>query len=170
MNPIAEMVFLHEIVLQSNIAQKAADRLPINPAGFDDIEVWCSIQSILVSAGNVSKILWPHNKKRKDRGVRLRKLLNVDNNNILKDRKFRNHFEHYDDRIEDWFNEQSSSVYSDLAFTPFKSIWGNIPENHHRAYNAVDRIVTFRGESLNLNEVLKALEEIRLKCKPFILM
>ncbi len=170
MNPIAEMVFISEIVLQSKIAQLAADRLPTDPTGFDHVEVWCSIQSILVAAGNVSKILWPSDKKSKARGEKLRKLLNVDKNNLLSNRKFRNHFEHYDDRIEDWFKKTSPKVYSDLAFNPFKSIFGNFPENHHRAYNQVDRIVTFRGETLNLNEVLNALEEIRLNCRPYTLV
>ena len=170
MNPLAEMAYISEIVLQTKIAQRAADRLPIEPSGFDHIEVWCSIQSILVAAGNVSKILWPQLKNSKSRGVKLRKLLKIDTKNILADRKFRNHFEHYDDRIETWFDSQSSGVYIDLAFEPFRPTKWQLPKNSHRSYNQVDRIVTFRGEALDLKEVLNALEEIKLKCKPHTLM
>jgi hypothetical protein len=165
MKELAEMVFIGEIVLQSKIAQTAGKRLPSPHDHFDHIEVWCAIQSVLVAAGNVSKILWPH-KKCAARGEYLRKLLNVDKSNLLSDRKLRNHFEHYDERIEDCFKGQSSAVYSDLAIDPFnKSIWGN----QHRAYNPLTQTVTFRGESFNLAAVLDALEEIRIKCRPFAL-
>ena len=103
MTVFQEMVFIGEIVLQSKIAQRAAERLQLTHNNFDHIEVWCSIQSILVAAGNVSKILWPPDKEYKLRGEKLRQLLKVENDNLLSDREFRNHFEHYDDRIEQWF-------------------------------------------------------------------
>jgi hypothetical protein len=71
MNSLREMILIDEIVLQSKIAQRAAERLRATHDDFDHVETWCSIQSILVSAGNVSKILWP-NKKYKIRGETLR--------------------------------------------------------------------------------------------------
>ena len=165
---LSEMVFICEIVLQSKIAELSAKRLSAIKDNFDQIEVWSSIQSILVAAGNVSKILWPQ-KEYAARGKRLRELLKVDDNNILSDRKFRNHFEHYDERIEDWFKKQSSAVYSDLAVDPFKSIWGNVSTNQHRAYDPLTQTLTFRGESFELAVVLKALQEIRIKCSDFVL-
>jgi hypothetical protein len=165
---LAEMVFIGEIVLQSKIAELAAKRLSATHDNFDNVEVWCSIQSILVAAGNVSKILCP-SKEYAERGERLRGLLKVDDNNILSDRKFRNHFEHYDERIEEWFQKQSSAVYSDLAVDPFKSIWGNVPSNHHRAYDPLTQMLTFRGESFDLAAVLKELKEIHIKCSDFVL-
>ncbi|MBU1121178.1 MAG: hypothetical protein KKF54_00560 [Candidatus Omnitrophica bacterium] len=168
-NELAEMVFVSEVVLQSKIAELAAKRLSAIKDNFDQIEVWSSIQSILVAAGNVSKILCPQEKKYAVRGKRLRELLKVEDNNILSDRSLRNHFEHYDDRIEDWFKNQSSAVYSDLAVDPFKSIWGNVPSNHHRAYDPLTQTLTFRGESFELAAVLKELKEIRSKCRDFVL-
>ncbi len=169
MNKLAEMVFLSEVALQSKIAHRAGDRLRAALDHFDALEVWCSIQLILVAAANVSKILWPE-KKYKLRGEKLRKLLNVDQNNILSDRKFRNHFEHYDDRIEKWFEKQPSAVYRDLEIDPFKSIWGITDHNKNRAYDPLKQTITFRGESLDLGEVLKVLGEIRLKCSTYTLI
>lgn len=160
------MVFLSEIVFQSKIAQRASDRLRATRDHFDKLEVWSSIQLILVAAANVSKILWPQ-KKYKSRGDLLRKLLNVDQNNLLSDRRFRNHFEHYDEKIENWFKDQPSAVYRDLEIDPFKSIWGITDHNKNRTYDPIKQTITFRGESLDLEEVLNALEEIRLKCSPY---
>lgn len=169
MKELAEMVFISEIVLQLKIAQKAAKRLPSPHDHFDNIEVWCAIQSILVAAGNVSKILWPQDEKYAVRGEKLRRLLNVDQNYLLSDRKFRNHFEHYDDRIDAWFKENPSVVYMDLVIDPFKTIWGTNLANQHRAYNPLTKTLTFRGESFDLAAVLNELKEIRNKCRQFAL-
>lgn len=161
------MIFIGDIVLQTKIARKAAERLEATHSDFDEVEAWCSIQSILVAAANVSKILWPRSKY-KIRGERLRQMLKVEKENPLFDRKFRNNFEHYDERIEEWFEKHSSGVYVDLAMNP--SLPGrSFITNHHRGYNSFNNTLTFRGELLDLNEILKALEEIFDNCKPYAL-
>ena len=168
MKGIEDMVFLGEIVLQSKIARRAAERLEATKASFDNVEVWCSIQSILVAAANVSKILWPPDKKYRIRGQRLRQMLNVQDDNIISDRKFRNNFfEHYDSRIEDWFSKQSQGVYIDLAMNP--NLNGDSDKNEHRGYNSFDNSLKFRGERLDLNEVLNALTEVYESCKFYVL-
>lgn len=166
MNGIQDMAFLSEIVLQVKIARRAAERLEATQNNFDHIEVWCSIQSILGAIGNISKILWPE-KKYKIRGERLRQMLKVEDENVLSDRKFRNNFfEHYDARIEEWYSNNSNGVYIDLAMNP--SLPGrNL--NTHRGYNSFNNTLEFRGEVLDLNDILKALEKIFEKCKPYTL-
>ena len=165
MESLAEMVFIAEIVMQAKIAKQAAERLQATTDHFNRIEVWGAIQSILIAAGNVSKILWPTRKSSAERGKVLRKLLSIDDRSMLSDRKFRNHFEHYDERIEDWFKENCSAVYMDPSIDSFKSIWGDNPANRHRAYNPLKQTLTFRGESVDLAALLKVLEEIRYKCR-----
>ena len=92
-------------------------------------------------------------------------LLNVDDRNLLSDRNLRNHFEHYDERIEKWFEKNCSAVYMDTRIDPFESIWGHNPANLHRVYNPMTQTLSFRGESVDLAAILKALEEIRYKCR-----
>lgn len=169
MKPLQEMIFLGEIVFQIKVVQRAATRLEDRTGKYDSIDKWSSIQTILIAAANVSKILWPRDKY-ESRGEYLRKLIKVDRKSVLSDRKFRNHFEHYDERIELWFKDRSSAVYSDLAFTAktSNSIL-NFPSNHHRNYDHISQVLTFRGEELDLGAVLKELEEIRNNCKPFVL-
>ncbi len=171
MKPLEEMVFVGEIVKQTKIAKRAAERLQTanDPDHFDELEIWVSIQSILVAAGNVSRILWPSRKQSKTRGEELRTLLGIDESNILSDRKFRNHFEHYDERIEDWFEKSGSAVYTDSSINPFGSIWESNPPNLHRGYSPLTQTLTFRGESVDLATLLNVLEEIRHKCRPFAL-
>jgi len=159
-----DLIFIGDIILQAKIAQRASERLNSTNENFDRLEVWCSIQSILAAVGNVSKILWP-SYKYKIRGERLRQILSVEEKNLLSNRKFRNHFEHYDERIEEWFESCSGGVYVDLAMNPCLS--GNM--NCHRGYNSFNNTLIFRGASFDLAEVLNALDEISEKCKPYVL-
>jgi hypothetical protein len=166
-----DMILIGEIALQIKIAQRASERLQSTHQHFDNVETWCSIQSILVATGNVSKILWP-NKKYKERGERLRQLLKVENDNPLSTRDFRNHFEHYDERVEEWFLNVSGGVYDDLHMNPHLSsaIFGIEPSFTHRGYNSFNNTLVFRGEVLDLNELLNALKEIYNNCNPYTLL
>jgi hypothetical protein len=168
MNGIIDMTFCYEIVLQVKIARRAKQRLEATKENFDNIEVWCSIQSILVAAANISKIFSPPDKKYKLRGDRLREMLKVDSNSPLLDRKFRNNFfEHYDSRIEEWFEKHPTNSYTDLAMNP--SLFGrNL--NTHRGYNSFNNTIEFRGETLDLNSILKEMEKIFENCKLYTLI
>ncbi len=160
------MVLIGEIVTQSKFAEKAAGQLAKTS---DPIEVWGSIQSILVAAANVSKILWPARKEYIERGKQLRELLEVDDHNLLFNRTFRNHFEHYDERVEDWFDNNNSSVYMDSIIDPFEPTPLGLPQFFHRRYNPTSQSLSFRDESIDLKAVLAALGEIRKKCRLFAL-
>ena len=166
-NPLSgftKHVFLCEIVFQSRIAIRAADNLANIGHGLDHIDIWSTIQLILISAGNVSKILWPPKKTSAPRGATLRALLDLDDNNPLSDRRLRNHFEHYDERIEHWFATKNSASYTDLIMGPLQGYARQFPSNVHRGYDQTTQTLTFRGESMNLGAVVKALTEIQQKC------
>ena len=166
LKPIAEMALIGEIVTQSKFAEKAADQLAKSS---DSVEVWGSIQSILVAAANVSKILWPARKQYMARGKQLRELLGIDDNNLLSDRTLRNHFEHYDERIEDWFDSNNSAVYMDSRIDPFEPTPLRLPQLFQRSYDPISRTLSFRDESIDLAAVLASLSEIREKCRFFAL-
>jgi len=166
MNGLHYMIFLGEIVLQAKIALRAFERLNNNHDTFDYEDVWGAVQSILIATGNVSKILWPQSKY-KERGEKLRTMLNISEQNPLSDRKFRNHFEHYDERVETWLEKQSSSCYVDLAMNPSLRTFGE--PNCHRGYNTFNNTLIFRGELLDMNVVVKALEDIKNKCAHHVL-
>ncbi|AWA30944.1 hypothetical protein HYN48_13140 [Flavobacterium magnum] len=165
MKEFQDTIFISEILLQSKIALRAFERLHATHENFDRLEVWCSIQSILVSTGNISKILW--SGKYRLRSKRLREVLKVQTDNILLDREFRNYFEHYDEKIEERFENGANGVYIDLAMNP--SFRGDFGGNDNRGYNSFDNSLVFRGKRLDLNKVFGALIEIRNNCKRHVL-
>ncbi len=165
MKEFQDIIFISEVLLQSKIALRAFERLQATHENFDRLEVWSSIQSILVSVANISKILWP--SKNRLRGKRIRELLKVEGDSILSNRKFRNHFEHYDERIEEWFHKRTTGVYTDLAMNP--SLWGGFGNNAHRGYNSVDNSLVFRGERYDLNKVFSAISDVYTNCRLYVL-
>lgn len=165
MKPLVEMALLSEIADQAKFAERAARLL----ADADDpIDTWGAIQSILVATANVSKILWPARKQSKARGSHLRKLLGLADENLLSDRTFRNHFEHYDERVEKWFQNNKSAVYMDRKIDPFEPGPFSIPQLFHRSYNPTSKTLSFRGETIDLSAVLSELENIRTRCRPYV--
>ncbi|MFH4968309.1 hypothetical protein V8G61_08905 [Gaetbulibacter sp. M240] len=161
MKLIQEGAFISELIFQAKIVSYSNDRLKSKDE-LDKIAVWSAIQTILISSGNVSKILWPISKYR-ERGKQLRKLLNIDYDSVLKNRIFRNKFEHYDEFLDDFFKDKNISSYTDLAMNPSLSF--SIGKSCHRGYNDFNNTLVIHGEILNLNDIVDKVEQIRLKCE-----
>ncbi|WP_067029224.1 hypothetical protein [Allomuricauda sp. CP2A] len=155
--------FVSELIFQAELVSNSYERLKEAVDDFDKTAVWSSIQSILISSGNISKILWPAKSKYKVRGEELRKLIKIDSESVLKSRKFRNKFEHYDELLDDFFKDKDIYSYTDLAMNP--SLYLSIGESCHRGYNSFDNTLIIHGEILDLNDIVDAVEQIKLKCK-----
>lgn len=164
----AKLLFLGEIEFQVQCAAKAAERLAAREARGDHIEIWSAIQSVLIAAANVSKILWPTRQEFVPRGAMMRELLGIDDNNPLSNRRFRNHFEHYDERIEEWLATVHSASYVDQVFGPPSGFLGQFPQNVNRGYDPSTLALTFRGETMDLASILKALDAIRQQCRSIV--
>ena len=162
MKLIQEGAFLTELIFQAELVSNASQRLLNSEDEFDKTTLWSAIQAILISSGNISKILWP-TKKYKERGEQLRKLLNIDSESVLRNRKFRNKFEHYDELLDDFLEGRNTCHYTDLAINPFLNL--SIGTSCHRGYNTYDNTLVIHGETLNLNDILDAVEQVKFKCK-----
>jgi hypothetical protein len=166
---LVEIVFLSEIVRQAEIAKLSATRLKSEHYETNSLEIWCSLQSILIASSNVSKILWPSRKKSKERGKKLRSMLAIENGNLLEKRGLRNHFEHYDERIDDWFKTNQSTVYIDSKIEPFEPGISSFKQFAHREYNPLTKVLIFRGEKFDIGGLLVELEKLAEKCGQYVL-
>ena len=133
----------------------------------------CGRPSILTATAKVSKILWPSKGKnyieRENRANRLHQMLNVSSDNSLIDLTMRHRFEHNDERIDDWFKDKKSAVYYDNMIEGYRFEHLDFSTNYHRSYNPFTKTLSFRGESINLAEVLQELEKIILSCGNYVL-
>lgn len=132
--------------------------------------LWMAIQTFLVAVGNISKLLWPNNPKIPDRGTELRASLGVKDDSCLEAREFRNHFEHFDDRLEQFFLslQPPTFYYIDSNVSPggIKSLAPSVnPELVLRHFDPESWEIIFRGEKYQLEPLFKAILELLEKAE-----
>jgi hypothetical protein len=102
---------------------------------------WHAVPSFLIAVANISKILWPSNQKYEghspDLSTReeIRRLLHIDDSSVLKSPEFRNHFEHYDTRIEEWVRNMKDGLIVDSNVVPSYLIAGYSKESIMRNFD-----------------------------------
>ena len=127
------------------------------------------IQGFLVSTANISKMLWPSPKGKiatsRNRGERLRAILSVSDIAILEDRKFRDHFEHFDERLDAWaeVHRISPTGLLDGWMSYSKVDFDMETPAPLRIFNASDLTVTFYGERYPLEPVIEAIEKLQAR-------
>jgi hypothetical protein len=140
---------------------------------------WFSVQSLLMAAAKVSKLLWPAYRKGENlvpgRGEELRTSLGIgDRHALLRDRKLRDHFEHYDARLEHWAATSEKRSLHDLGMrssgkTSTSSgsvgVGSGDPGDQMRAFDADSNTITFRGEVYQLQPIMEALADVRAKAQ-----
>jgi hypothetical protein len=138
----------------------------------NDIDrIWYSIQGLLVAVGIISKILWPPSSL-ESRGKELRRSLSIEVDSPLAPRKFRNHFEHFDERLENWAVSSKHSHFVDSNIGPPGMIIGIEPSDFIRNFDTINLAVTFRGDSYYLQPIITAIHDLWQKVefeieKPF---
>jgi hypothetical protein len=135
-------------------AMRAERRLP-RPS------FWGDVQSVVLAAGNVSKLMWGQGGSRADKRAHLRESIGISDNSPLRLTRMRNHFEHVDERLETWFKESSQHIYADghvfLTPRPPQGMVEADPPmdrvNTFREYDAASGTLWFWGDQLNLREI-----------------
>lgn len=141
--------------------------------------LWLSAECLLIAVANISKILWPTpptpckrcnfqtkaNLEMTSRRESLRKLLAVEDSSPIRSRKFRNHFEHYDERIEEWATKPGKQLIFDSNIGAVKSIIQN--SNHlisyRRNFDSSDFVLYFEDEEYRINEIIRAVKDLKGK-------
>jgi hypothetical protein len=129
-------------------------------------EVWMHIQSMLIAAANIQKMLWGQGGKKALERASLRAQLNVPEASPFRDPDIRNDFEHFDERLVDWWNAKPTSWGWSA-----RNI-GDVPAGLTRFqhYNNFTGEVTFLSHSLALGALLDAtvaLMDRLLELKPY---
>ncbi len=156
-------IFQREIERQCQFSLIAAQDLQ-SAIGAEDMDrLWYSVQSFLVAVGNVSKLLWPSNERISGRAVELKQSLGVDDNSLLEPRRFRNHLEHFDERLEVWTTASKRRNFVDSNVGSAGMISGIDPEDYLRNFDTSSYAVTCRGDVYELQPIVDAIVELHPK-------
>ncbi len=150
-------IFQREVERQCKFALLAVEDLNQAFKVHDSDRIWYSIQSFLVAAGNVSKLLWPPKQGSRKRGEILRNSLGVAANSPLEPRILRNHFEHFDERLESWATISGRVNFADSNVGPLSGITGLDPSDYLRNFDPVTMTITFHGDEYDVEPVVEAI-------------
>ncbi len=153
-------IFQREVERQCRFALIAVQDLNKKLQTTEMDRIWYSVQAFLVAAGNISKLLWPRKPLLPQRGAELRASLFVDDDSPLKPRTFRNHFEHFDERLEKWATSSERHNFADSNVGPLGAIGGLEPGDFLRNFDITDFAVTFRGDVYHLQPLTNAIHNL----------
>lgn len=129
-------------------------------------QLWYSVQSLLVAVGNISKLLWPSDRRNRgkplipERGPELRDSLSIGVDSLLRNRDFRNYFEHFDERIEKWAVSSPSRGFADSTIASGGNVAVGDPQDNFRGYNVEQKTLMFGEESYPLQEVIDEVQAL----------
>ena len=154
-------IFQREVEWQCQFALIAVEDLDsANEAG-DMRRLWYSVQSFLVAVANVSKLLWNPKVHMSRRALALRRSLGVHNNSPLQPKLFRNHFDRFDERLEEWAMASKRHNLVDSNVVSPGMISGIDPQDCLRNFDPSRYAVTFQGEEHELQPVIDAIVQLR---------
>jgi hypothetical protein len=163
MDKIMLWIFQREVDRQTRFALMSFSDLEAALKAGDMDRIWHAVQGLLVAAGNVSKLLWPSQPSVSNRGEELRLSLAVPDDSKLAPRTFRNHFEHFDERLEQWATSSPRKGFADSNVGPTGMISGPEPGNYLRNLDTTQCAVTFRGDTYLLKPLVEALSNLYVK-------
>lgn len=160
METITLRIFQREVERQCRFAIIAVQDLNQALQADDMDRIWYSIQAFLVAAGNISKLLWPPKPLLSERAVELRVSLSVADDSPLELRTFRNHFEHFDERLEKWAKSSKRQNFIDSNVGPSGVIPDFEAEDFLRNFDTLTLTITFRGDVFHLQPVANAIRDL----------
>ncbi len=146
---------------------------------FDNNRFWHSIHGFLVNVGNISKLLnlQVTNRGRIDQNLEkvqksLQKYFNINPTSLIANRKLRNHFEHYDERLYEWANNSQGSI---MVTYHIGSVEKNlddffIPDANYKIFKRYDPetyTLEFKGDCINLDQLSDEVLELKNKLEEY---
>ena len=125
-----------------------------------DDYVFLYAHAFLTHVASISKLLWPEARTRQrrplaeERSEELRSILNISEDSPINNRRLRNHFEHYDERLDEWASEERR-YYIDRIIAPIGTISGFDDKDYMRRFDPTTFQLFFHGESFDLLEAEK---------------
>lgn len=141
-------------------------RKPRDPNAFYRSQkiAWMYVMTFLALSANVSKLLFPaprkDHKSTINRGKTLRKLLDVNDDSLLENRDLRDHFEHFDERLDIYFQSTRKHTYIDMNIGDLSEFKGLDRKEVLRHLDDKNQVVIFLGEEYDIKALKQELISI----------
>ena len=145
-----------EIHAQAEFAKMAYSNIEEKPRTDRERATFSSIHSFLSHCALISKMLNAKGTKQS-----IGEILGIPKNSVIHQRRFRNHLEHYDERLKSWINKAkvgSSIVNHHIGDRKTFPVQGAIFVNFYDPYT---KIFTFVDEEFELDKLFEESEKVK---------
>lgn len=123
--------------------------------------LFASLQSLLTATANVSKALWGERGDVARRRAPLRASLAIDETSPFNQRKMRNNYDHFDARLDDWWQRSPNKAHLDLGVGPKAEAMAGAAEiDLFRHYDPVTSIAWFWGDTFDVKSIVEEANRI----------
>lgn len=158
-------IFVLEMHNQMKLARFAASHIDhfLGTSGAPVDALWYHVENHVKALVAMANILWTTNKNNpyKRRSRLLRERFGLSDENPPADlRDTRNWFEHFDEKIDDWWRESDRHNFSDRNVMPSSSIVGLDTSDNARLFDPTTCDLSVFGRSVNLNAMHLQMETL----------
>ena len=126
------------------------------------VRVFTNIHAILSAAAAISRLLFSdRNPEAAQRSRALRDALGIQEDSILRARGMRNHFEHFDERLDKWLPRTADGSVIDMVAST-ERVDDTGPRYTLRMFNISTFEITFADETLALRPLVEAIRSLLL--------
>lgn len=122
--------------------------------------LWVGVQILITGAGNISKALWGQGGKFAEQRAKLRESLSVSDDSSLRAVSMRNHFEHYDERLDKWWRDSRDHHHLDRMVGQPSEVVGLDDRDRFRVYDNTTHDLIFWGQRFNVQAIATEADRI----------
>src|SRR5437588_834485 len=127
------------------------------------VRTWYPVQAFLSAVANISKALWGQGGKLSSERAALRASLGVQDASPIRSTTMRNHFDHFDERLDEWWKVSTNHVYIDLSFGDMAGAitgQGLGTQDFFRSFDPATGNLVFWGQIYNVLTIEKEIARI----------
>lgn len=153
-------MFQRQVLFQFNAILFSAEELGISLNARDTTRIFYNLQNLLNAAANVSKALWGQGGRLADERKALRESIGVQDTSPLKATAMRNNFEHFDERLDKWWQESKRHNHVDFSVMPKTAVKGIDPIDWFRVFDPTSTDLYFWSQEFNIKALVSEVENI----------
>jgi hypothetical protein len=169
MDDFLQQIYLIEVKQQCEYCFEAVQKMNAILKDREKGDFFREAHYLVHHAAAISRIFWPPKgrdkeatKRAKRRGRFLRDLLGLTSGHPIENRALRDHFEHFDERLDDWAEKSRYRSIVDRFIGPRGAIRVNgiHDTDFIRHYDPAKKTLSFRGERFDVQALASGLDDI----------
>lgn len=156
-------LFQRQVAIQCEFALFAEQDLVASLEQRDTVRTFYDAQNFLNASANIAKALWGSGGRLSAEREELRKSLKIDAVSPMPPIQLmamRNNFEHYDQRLDEWWAKTDRHNHADMNVGPRNMIGGFEDSDMFRSFDPATWELMFWGESFPLGEIAKEIRTL----------